>query len=85
LIRTHIEPHVFEVYGTGVESWLTRLGEAAAHRVERAGETVFCYAQDERPLLESLSRAKQLRFVHRPANLEDVFIKLTGRELGAMG
>ena len=85
LIRTHIEPHVVEVYGAGVEPWLVQLGETAAHRVERAGETVFCYARDERPLLESLSRAKELRFVHRPANLEDVFIKLTGRELGVMG
>lgn len=85
LIKTHIEPHVVEVYGPGVEQWLAELDEALTHRVECAGETVFCYARDERPLLESLSRAKELRFVHRPANLEDVFIKLTGRELGAAG
>jgi len=85
LIRTHIEPHVVEVYGAGTEPWLLQLGQSVSHRVERAGETVFCYARDERPLLESLSRASELRFVHRPANLEDVFIKLTGRELGVMG
>jgi len=85
LIKAHIEPHVVEVYGPGVEPWLAELDEALTYRVERAGETVFCYVRDERPLLESLARAKELRFVHRPANLEDVFIKLTGRELGAAG
>jgi lipooligosaccharide transport system ATP-binding protein len=29
----------------------------------------------------SLSLRPELRYLHRPANLEDVFLKLTGREL----
>ena len=32
-------------------------------------------------LLEALTAAPGLHYVHRAANLEDVFIKLTGREL----
>ena len=32
-------------------------------------------------LLQSLERAASLRYLHRPANLEDVFLKLTGREM----
>ena len=28
-----------------------------------------------------LSRSACLRYLHRPANLEDVFLKLTGRDL----
>jgi lipooligosaccharide transport system ATP-binding protein len=52
-----------------------------ASRVEKSGETVFCYTADPEPLLQSLARAPEVRYLHRPANLEDVFLKLTGREL----
>jgi lipooligosaccharide transport system ATP-binding protein len=45
------------------------------------GETAFCYAHDARPLLTALGDAHGVRYLHRPANLEDLFIKLTGREL----
>ncbi len=45
------------------------------------GETAFCYATDPKPLLATLARAHGVRYLHRPANLEDLFIKLTGREL----
>ena len=81
LIARHIEPHVVEVHGDGVMSWAD--GEAArlASRLERSGDTVFCCATEPAPLLASLSRGEELRYLHRPANLEDVFLKLTGREL----
>ena len=52
-----------------------------AHRVEVAGETAFCYATDPQPLLNDLATRASVRYLHRPANLEDLFIKLTGREL----
>ncbi|QKT04187.1 ATP-binding cassette domain-containing protein [Ectothiorhodospiraceae bacterium 2226] len=81
LISEHIEPHVLEVHGPGLAAWLAQEGERLAPRVERAGETAFCYAQDEAALLRSLSQRADLRFLHRPAGLEDVFIKLTGRDL----
>jgi lipooligosaccharide transport system ATP-binding protein len=81
LIRTYIEPEVIEVYGPGVEHWVAQRAAGLCRRTERVGETVFCYAADERPLLEDLHRHPRLHFLHRPANLEDVFVKLTGREL----
>jgi len=81
LIRAHIEPEVIEVYGPGVEHWVAQHGAKQCRRTEQVGETVFCYAGDERPLLEELHRHPELHFLHRPANLEDVFVKLTGREL----
>jgi lipooligosaccharide transport system ATP-binding protein len=37
--------------------------------------------KDAHPLLLELQKNKELRYVHRPANLEDVFLKLTGREM----
>ncbi|MEO5702774.1 MAG: ATP-binding cassette domain-containing protein [Gammaproteobacteria bacterium] len=81
LIRQHIEPHVLEIYGPGFDAWHAAVGATLAIRSERVGETVFCYAVDERPLVEELIRRPDLRYVHRPGNLEDVFLKLTGREL----
>jgi lipooligosaccharide transport system ATP-binding protein len=81
LIRQHIEPQVVEVYGDGARDWAERFGQRMAERCERTGETVFCYAHDADPLVHDLERRDGLRFLHRPANLEDVFLKLTGREL----
>jgi len=34
-----------------------------------------------RPAIESLAAEPDLLYLHRPANLEDVFLKLTGRDL----
>jgi lipooligosaccharide transport system ATP-binding protein len=81
LIVRHIEPHVVEVHGDGVMKWADGAAGALASRVERSGDTVFCYAADPAPLLASLSSRAELRYLHRPADLEDVFLKLTGREL----
>src|SRR5882672_2023681 len=81
LILRHIEPHVIEVHGDGVMDWTDREAGKLASRVEKSGDTVFCYAADPAPLLASLSGRQELRYLHRPANLEDVFLKLTGREL----
>jgi lipooligosaccharide transport system ATP-binding protein len=80
LIAEHIEPQVVEVYGDGAEEWAAAHG-SAANRCERTGETVFCYALDADPIVHQLERETALRYLHRPANLEDVFLKLTGREL----
>ena len=33
------------------------------------------------PLLAQPGERPELRYLHRPANLEDVFLKLTGRDL----
>jgi lipooligosaccharide transport system ATP-binding protein len=81
LIRDHVEPQVLEVYGSYVDRWLDERGRSLCGRAERVGETVFCYADDENPLLDDLRQRPELHFLHRRANLEDVFVKLTGREL----
>jgi lipooligosaccharide transport system ATP-binding protein len=80
LIAEHIERQVVEVHGPGYEAWMERAKTLAA-RVERAGDTVFCYAEDVGPILGNLSGNGELNYLHRQANLEDVFLKLTGRDL----
>ena len=81
LIATHVEPEVIEVYGDEARTWATTRGRQLADRLELAGETAFCYARDAAPLLADLGHTPGVRYLHRPANLEDLFIKLTGREL----
>lgn len=81
LISRHIEPEVLEVYGDGVAEWADAHADRLADRAERAGETVFCYTRHAEPLIATLQNRPELRYLHRPANLEDVFLKLTGRDL----
>jgi lipooligosaccharide transport system ATP-binding protein len=80
LIEQTIEPSVVEVYGDGVAALRPRLN-ALSSRIEVAGETLFCYTEDAKPVLAALQGVTGIRLLNRPANLEDVFIKLTGREL----
>ena len=81
LIAEHLEPEVVEVYGQGALALAESALAAHAERVERSGETVFFYTRDARPLMQPLEARPQLRTLHRPANLEDLFLKLTGRQI----
>ena len=82
LIQEHIGVEVIELYPSDPShaEAVTLLEEAADH-VERAGDEVygfFRHAERARALLPALA---EHQFVHRRATLEDVFLRLTGREL----
>jgi len=83
LIAEHIEPQVIEVYDEagGDLPGFVEAHRQLAERVEVSGETAFFYCREPHELLARLAEATGLRYVHRASNLEDVFIKLTGREL----
>lgn len=81
LIEQHLEPEVIEVFGVGALALATSPLAALAGRVEVSGETVFFYTREAKALLEGLSQYPGLRTLHRPANLEDLFLKLTGRQM----
>ncbi|MDB5954131.1 ATP-binding cassette domain-containing protein [Ramlibacter sp.] len=82
LIAQHLEPDVVEAYGNGALALAESPLKALAGRTEVSGETVFFYTEDARPLLDALAREHpKLRTLHRPANLEDLFLKLTGRQI----
>jgi lipooligosaccharide transport system ATP-binding protein len=54
-------------------------GASCGH--ERVGDTLFFYCRDGHELRHKLSELDLPNTVHRPATLEDVFLKLTGRSL----
>jgi lipooligosaccharide transport system ATP-binding protein len=54
-------------------------GLARGH--ERVGDTLYFYCDDGRPLMKKVLELDLPASVHRPASLEDVFLKLTGRSL----
>jgi lipooligosaccharide transport system ATP-binding protein len=81
LIAQHLEPDVVEVFGAGALALVDAPLKALAARQEVSGETVFFYTANANPLMQALAAYPQLRTLHRPANLEDLFLKLTGRQI----
>ena len=81
LIADNLEPDVVEVYGAGALALVDSPLKTLAARIEVSGETVFFYTQNAKRLLTALTDYPQLRTLHRPANLEDLFLKLTGRQI----
>lgn len=81
LIEREIEPVVIEVDGDGVAEWFAQHAHALSERAELAGDTAFCYCRNPDPLIKTLEDKPDLRALRRAANLEDVFLKLTGRDL----
>ena len=83
LIAQHLEPDVVELYGQGALSLADEDSPLRQHaaRVEISGETVFFYTAQAQPLLMALQSWPHVRSLHRPANLEDLFLKLTGRQI----
>lgn len=81
LIAEHLERMVVEVYGVFDKERVLAELSALAQRVEQSGETLFFYANDPSALNLALSKSPQIRSFHRPSNLEDLFLKLTGRQI----
>ncbi len=80
LIERHVEPEVIEVRGEKGDAFL-QLAESSGCRMERMGSSIYCYSQQFAPLIETLKLRHDLKYIHRPTGLEDVFLRLTGREL----
>lgn len=71
---------MIEIYGPDPAALRDELAPLAT-RTEISGETLFCYVTDPQATLDRIKHRPQLRYLHRPANLEDVFLRLTGREM----
>ncbi|MBU6489218.1 MAG: nodulation factor ABC transporter ATP-binding protein NodI [Burkholderiales bacterium] len=80
LVANEIGCDVIEVYGAAPVALRDELAPLAL-RTEISGDTLFCYVRDPEPIHARLAGRAGLRYLHRPANLEDVFLRLTGREM----
>ncbi len=80
LIAEHVESDVIEIHGPGED--VNRIIDGQGDvRVVDVGETRYCYTSDVAGLAAELERLSSVTWLHRPANLEDVFLRLTGHEL----
>ena len=74
LIRQHVSGHVFDVQKPLPSSLAN-----GRYDHEDIGDSVLFYAEEAEALREELP--EDSIYLHRPANLEDVFLRLTGRKL----
>lgn len=78
LVAREVEPSVIEVRA-GERAPPPALSRQA--RVETVDGVWHCHTSEPGAVLASLGGYPELEYLHRPANLEDVFLRLTGREL----
>jgi lipooligosaccharide transport system ATP-binding protein len=83
LIAEIVGAHVVEAWGD--PDRLEVLRASFSGRWEIAGRRLYLYPGDSTAVQELMVKAEQTggfeRVLHRPATLEDVFLRLTGREL----
>lgn len=77
LIARHAKPHVFDVTKP-VPKTLLNL-PLAQQDSEDVGDSMLFYVDDATTFRKLLP--EDTTYLHRPANMEDVFLKLTGRKL----
>jgi lipooligosaccharide transport system ATP-binding protein len=82
LIADEIGREVVEVrIGNEEDARLVGLLSGTMCGHERAGDTLYFYCADGRELMRRIVELNLPRVRSRPATLEDVFLKLTGRSL----
>ncbi|MEE8423966.1 MAG: ATP-binding cassette domain-containing protein [Thermodesulfobacteriota bacterium] len=82
LIHEHIGSDVLEIRvdGVNLDDLYNKLDEFKLTH-EKAGDTVLVFSNSSEIPVSKIIDTKKDIFVHRAASLEDVFLRLTGREL----
>ncbi len=78
LIKRHVPTQVYEVNKPLPKALEDDLSSFEA---DDLGDSVQVYVNDPKQLFEKLDHPETQVRLHRPANLEDVFLRLTGRNL----
>lgn len=82
LIRENLEREVVEILSRGgVEFGVDDILKGFDYRYEKSGEREYLFSEDGDPLVKRLLDLGPLEVLHRKATLEDLFLRLTGREL----
>ncbi len=80
IIRHHVEKAVIEIRGT-FSGLMKPLQSMSDVRLERYGDTLFCYTNHPHELEANLTKISGEQYFSRRCHLEDVFLAMTGREL----
>ena len=80
LIQEYVEPHVFEIRAR-IKELSEQIRSLASTSMEIIGDSTYVYTAEQNDVIALLQSQPELEYYHRPGNLEDVFLKLTGREL----
>lgn len=80
IIAKHVEPYVMELPRGNAELHhiLQKLPDV---RLEIYGDALYCYCNQQQSVIELLANYPAVQYFFRPCNLEDVFLRMTGREL----
>lgn len=81
LIAAHVEPHVVEIGLPTGEAPEFGISPIAGERIERIGDVMNVYTADAARAEQWAQAAGRWRVLRRAANLDDVFLRLTGRDL----
>ncbi|MCX7710613.1 MAG: ATP-binding cassette domain-containing protein [Clostridia bacterium] len=85
LLSTNLEKHVMELYGVSKDgSDSTKALDAAGIRYEFHKDTLFAYSNDSEKLAQIGEMLKESEYYIRHSNLEDLFLKVTGRSLNEL-
>ncbi|MBA2727149.1 MAG: ATP-binding cassette domain-containing protein [Parachlamydiaceae bacterium] len=81
LLEQNIEKYVLEINGSkAVEAFNTE-NISSAIRIDKSDESIRLYSNDSQHLQELASKMEGAHYYLRQANLEDLFLKATGRGL----
>jgi lipooligosaccharide transport system ATP-binding protein len=82
LVRAEVGEEVIEIRGDEtLHRAVVATVDGKSLPWEQAGDTLYLYCREGRELLPILSRLRPQHLLHRPATLEDLFLKLAGRSL----
>jgi len=82
LIAEHLEKEVVEIVSrSNIEFDINRVLTGLSYRYEKSGEREYLFADDGDPIVRKLLDLGAIEVLHRKATLEDLFLRLTGREL----
>ncbi len=80
LVRERVGDEVYELKGGASKELLDSL-KSLDVAAESVADMLYLYNRDGMPVMERLIASGRKDFLRRPATLEDLFLRLTGREL----
>jgi lipooligosaccharide transport system ATP-binding protein len=81
LIRKEIGREVVEIRDYGDINAILKKLSGLTFKSEAVGDTFYLYCEDSQEIMNCLSECHECAILRRPAALEDLFLKLTGRGL----